>query len=128
MRKLFKVSTKVAVFNRDKTKVLVIHMDKNNDYGLPGGHIDEGEDIEVAVRRELAEECGIDEIELAKTDFFLHSNGKLILAFVGQLNDHEELASQQSEQEGIPRWLTKDKFEALAIEPNYKRLVLDNWS
>lgn len=128
MRKLFKVSTKAAVFNRDKTKVLVIHMDMNNDYGLPGGHIDEGEDIEEALRRELAEECGIDEIELAKTDFFLHSNGKLILAFVGQLNDHGELVSQQNEQEGVPRWLTKDKFEALAIEPNYKRLVLDNWS
>lgn len=25
--------------------MLVIHMDKINDYGLPGGHVDEGEDI-----------------------------------------------------------------------------------
>jgi len=49
MKTLFKVSTKAAIFNQDKSKVLVIHMDKINDYGLPGGHIDEGEDIEQAL-------------------------------------------------------------------------------
>lgn len=127
MRKLFKVSTKAAVFNRDRTKVLVIHMDKINDYGLPGGHIDENEDIEASLRRELVEECGIKEVELKKADFFLHSNGKLILAFTGRLVGSEQLISRQGELEGVPRWLTKDEFKAIPIEPNYKSFVLNNW-
>lgn len=126
MRKLFKVSTKVALFNTED-KVLVIHMDKINDYGLPGGHIDEGEDIETALKRELLEECGIEEVELKKNDFFLHTNGKLILAFTGRLTDMEQPVSQQNELEGIPKWLTKEEFKTISIEPNYKSFVLSNW-
>lgn len=126
MRKLFKVSTKVALFNTEG-KVLVIHMDKSNDYGLPGGHIDEGEDIETALRRELLEECGIKEAELRRVDFFLHTNGKLILAFTGKLPSNEQLISRQDELEGIPKWLGKDEFSTIPIEPHYKSFVLDNW-
>jgi len=128
MRKLFKVSTKAAIFSHDKTKVLVVHMSQVNDYGLPGGHIDEDEAIEQAMRRELAEECGIADINLRQAGFFMHSNGKLILAFVGQLAHAGKLQSQQGEQEGIPTWLTRDEFEVIDIEPNYKALVLENWN
>lgn len=124
---MFKVATKAVIFNHDKTEVLVIYMDKIKDYGLPGGHIEENESINDAIKRELAEECGITSIKLKKIDFFMHSNGKIILAFLGQLNNKEKLVSQQNEEEGIPTWLTKDVFEKISIEPNYKNLVLENW-
>lgn len=127
MRKRFNVSTKAALFNHDKTKVVVIHMDGNDEYGLPGGHVDEDETIEAALRRELAEECGVTDVALNKSDFFMHSNGKIILAFVGRLAGRRELVSQQNEQEGIPRWVTKDEFERLSIEPSYRAFVLSNW-
>lgn len=127
MRELFRVSTKAAIFNADHTKVLVIHMTRIDDYGLPGGHIDKNEEIEEALRRELAEECGITEVKLTKADFFKHSDGKIILAFTGQLKDKGQLISQQKEQEGKPVWLDRKAFEGLNIEPSYKNLVLENW-
>lgn len=127
MRELFRVSTKAAVFNADRTKVLVIYMSRINDYGLPGGHIDKGEGIEEALRRELAEECGITKLALKRTDFFRHSDGKIILAFTGQLNGQDHLVSQQNEQEGKPLWLDRATFEGLDIEPHYRKLVLENW-
>jgi len=126
MRQLFKVVTKAAVFNRDMSKVLVIYMDRNNDYGLPGGHIEEGEMIEEAMRRELLEECGVETELLKKTDFFTHSNGKIVLAFVATLK-HDDILSQQNNFEGIPKWLTREEFEKITIEPSYRTLVLDNW-
>lgn len=124
---MFKVATKAVIFNHNKTEVLVIYMDNIKDYGLPGGHIEENESINDAIKRELAEECGITSIELKKIDFFTHSNGKIILAFLGQLNNKKKLVSQQNEKEGIPIWLNKDAFEKISIEPNYKKLVLENW-
>ena len=126
MHKQFRVATKAALFNRDKSKVLVIHMDYNDDWGPPGGHVEEDETPDEAMTRELLEECGVSSDNLTHTDFFMHSQGKLILAYVGT-TDNEELASQQNDLEGKPKWLTKDEFETIAIEPGYRDLVLNNW-
>lgn len=64
---MFKVVTKAAIYSGDKSKVLVIYMDRNNDYGLPGGHIEEGENLDDAMRRELLEECGVTVRDLQKS-------------------------------------------------------------
>lgn len=31
-------------------------------------------------------------------------------------------------KEGIPKWLDRQEFENITIEPNYRKLVLDNWT
>ncbi len=126
MRKLFKVVTKAAIYNTDESKVLVIHMDRNRDYGLPGGHIDENEDIDIAMQRELYEECGIKVPRLQRTDFFFHSNGKIVLAYVGVSNS-DDIVSKQDNLEGIPKWLSMEEFKSINIEPSYRKLVLDHW-
>lgn len=41
-------------------KVYLIHMKTRGYYKLPGGGIDDGEEIEAALHRELLEECGTD--------------------------------------------------------------------
>jgi 8-oxo-dGTP pyrophosphatase MutT (NUDIX family) len=126
MKKLFKVSTKIALFDQSKEHVLVIYMDWDNDWGLPGGHVDEGETPQEAICRELMEECGIKADVIQKSDFFMHSNGKLILAYVGTTSN-TVLKSQQDNLEGMPKWLTRDEFEVVKIEPGYRELVLNNW-
>ncbi len=68
MHHSFKVVTKAAMFNRDKSKVLVIDMNQqDNEYGLPGGHIEEGELINEAMNRELFEECGVEAESMEKS-------------------------------------------------------------
>ncbi len=127
MHHQFPVSVKAALFNSDRSKVLVIHIDQAGGWGLPGGHIDAGETPEQAIARELQEECGILPGRLKRTDFFLHNDGKVILAYKGVV-DNEDVRSQQNDLEGEPKWLSKTDFESIDIEPNYRKLVLDNWS
>lgn len=127
MRNEFKVVTKAAIFNSDRSKVLVIHMDQNNGYGLPGGHIEENEDIDDTMQRELNEECGITVKNLHKVSFFFHSNGKVVLAYTGT-SESDHLVSMQDNLEGIPKWLAYEEFGSINIEPNYRKLVLEHWT
>ncbi len=131
MKRQFRVTAKAALFNHDKSKICVIHMDYHNDWGLPGGHIEENETPDETMARELLEECGVSSSNLKHADFFMHSQGKLILAYVGTADSEALLPQQNNSQgeplEGKPKWLTEDEFMSIKIEPGYRGLVLQNW-
>lgn len=115
MHVTFPVSVKAAIYDTSGERILVIHMDRRDAYGLPGGHIDEGEALDDAMRRELMEECGIVPHQLAHADFFTHSEGKITaLAYTGRVRD-DTLASRQNNLEGIPNWLTWSEFIVIDI-------------
>ena len=126
MRLLFPVSTKAAIYSEDASHVLVIYADKNKSWGLPGGHIEAGETPDQAIERELMEECGLAIPHLQRRDFFLHSKGKIILAYTG-VTPSRTLQSTQHNCEGTPTWVTRAEFATLIIEPHYKELVLAAW-
>lgn len=75
MRKQFRISTKAAIFNTSRSKVVAIHLDEVGARGLPGGHMEEDETPEVAIARELLEECGLTCKNLQRKDFFMYSDG-----------------------------------------------------
>lgn len=52
---MYRVSVK-AVIRNDKNEVLVVR-EGNDDWSLPGGGIDHGEDMQTALKRELYEEA-----------------------------------------------------------------------
>lgn len=124
-RTKFRVSTKAAIYNA-LGEVLVIDIPQIQAYGLPGGHIDDGEQPDDAMVRELWEECGLREVELHHKDFFMHADGKIVLAYTGRVV-LPELDSQQNNLEGIPRWLPRHVFKTVAIDPAYREFVLANW-
>lgn len=49
-----------AVMLDQNTKVYLVHMKTRGYYKLPGGGIDDGEETDAALHRELMEECGTD--------------------------------------------------------------------
>lgn len=53
-----------AVVVDELSRIAVMHVTKMNYYKLPGGGIDDGESVEVALRRELKEEAGLTNIEI----------------------------------------------------------------
>ena len=56
---LFQIGIK-AIIRNDENQILLL---KNKDYwDIPGGRIDQGEDIEAALLRELNEEIGVNHI------------------------------------------------------------------
>lgn len=126
MHTTFPISVKAAIYDSTNEHILVIHMDRRDAYGLPGGHVDEGEALDDAMRRELMEECGIVPDQLAHADFFIHSEGKIVLAYTGRVVDNT-LESQQNNLEGIPKWLTRTEFVATNVEQCYRDFVVANW-
>lgn len=127
MREMFRVVAKAAIYNRDKSKIIVIYMNRNNDYGLPGGHIEADETIDDCMAREIYEECGIRVSNLQRKTFFKHENGKIVLAYVGSVDD-ETLRSNQDNLEGEPIWLNMAEFSKITIDPGYRELVLTGFS
>ncbi len=127
MHHQFPVSTKAVLFNNDRSRVLLIHIDEaKGDWGLPGGHMQSGETPDQAIRREIFEECGVEPSDLRRVDFFLHSAGKVILGYIGTV-DSKNIILQQDSFEGKPVWVSKSEFESIDIEPGYRQLILDNW-
>lgn len=125
-----KVSAKAAIYSPDHNSVLVMQFPAPNDhddiYGLPGGHVDAGEDPDGALARELVEELGITIGQMKRSDFFLHRNGKIVLAYVGVApRDLVMTASRPEFEVGV--WKTKAEFERVDIDPAYKKFVLENW-
>lgn len=47
----------VRIHNEEK-QIYIIHRARHDDWSLPKGHIDEGEDVKTAALREIAEETG----------------------------------------------------------------------
>jgi ADP-ribose pyrophosphatase YjhB (NUDIX family) len=45
-----------------ENKLLVVAIGNHGFYALPGGHVDWGEDIQIALKRELVEELGIEPV------------------------------------------------------------------
>lgn len=72
-----------AVLFDDTSRVALMHVVSDNYYKLPGGGIDEGEDIHTGLKRELLEEVGAKSID--------------ILGEIGQIDVYFEELKMKSE-------------------------------
>lgn len=94
-------------------------------YGLPGGHLEAGEDPDEAIRRELKEETGIEGIKLTRRDFWAHEDGKIVLGYTGKLETVVPLSS--SEPGSVTEWrpLSDIANEVINVG-SYKEFILSN--
>ena len=105
-----------------KERVLVVNQ-KGTSWSLPKGHIDEGEDVVTAARREIYEESGITDLELVREfdsyqRYRIDSAGgedkselKTIFMFLFKTN--EESLKPVDPHNPEARWVVKDKVADL---------------
>ena len=108
-REVFRVSCKIAFFSPDRASVLLIEQQPGT-YGLPGGHLEQGEAPDEGILREIQEELGIQyDGPLIHSDFWTHANGKIVLGFTGLLNQATEFTIDPQEVTST-RWVTIEQL------------------
>ncbi len=95
----FQYRVSALIYNKDKTKILLFYGDNNDFYMLPGGKVHELEKSNDAIKREITEELGIDNL-----DFKLIGISEEIGIFKG-LDVHQITLTYESIYDGY----TKEK-------------------
>ncbi|HYF10576.1 MAG TPA: NUDIX domain-containing protein [Candidatus Paceibacterota bacterium] len=102
-----------VVFDTDG-KVALFHATKKHYHKLPGGGVEEGEDIETALRRELSEEIGcevkeireIGVIEEYRNKFRMHQLSYCFLAEVSGEKGEPHLEQGEIDEGFVTEWLS----------------------
>lgn len=112
-----------AVVLDNENRIGLLHVSSKNYYKLPGGGIEEGEDIKIALDRECEEELGV-QIEVLKeigsiieyrAQFKLHQTSYCFLA-------------KTSSDKNVPNFTDEEKssgFKIVWVEPNEALQLLD---
>jgi nucleoside triphosphatase len=119
------------IFNQAGKVFLMLSHKWHDQYVVPGGHIELGETMQDALRREIMEETGLSirEIEFASLQEFVfdeafHKKGQhfIFIDFVCQTDAGEdEVVLNEEAQEYV--WVSVDEALALPIEPYTRRLI-----
>jgi len=127
----FFISNKIAIFSHDLKKVMIMTYPPRGIFGLPGGHLDPGEEPEVAMERELEEELGVTLTDIKKKDFFIRSFGDdgdetVILAYTAIAPEGFETHPTNYEKEH-DLWAMPEEVPGFNMAESYKKFILENW-
>ena len=119
------------VFNPAGKLLLMKSHKWHNQYVVPGGHIELGETMEAALRREISEETALSvrDIEFVSLQEFIfdqafHEEGRhfIFIDFMCQTDAGEDdVVLNDEAQEYV--WVSVDEALALPIEPYTRRLL-----
>ena len=120
-------------------EVLVVKMENNSFYCLPGGHVKLGEDTKSAVIREIKEETGYDsqinKLVAITENFFVRSNGKKVheLSFYYLLNINDKEIINDKEYEIIDeeikhhfKWTQLNELKNIDFKPQELKEKISN--
>jgi nucleoside triphosphatase len=120
-----------ALILNEQNRALFVKSNKWRDmYAIPGGHIELGETMEQALRREIEEETGltIHSIEFASLQEFVYDEAFheqrhfIFIDFVCRTDAGEDTVVLNEEGQGYT-WVPLDEALGLPLEPYTRRLI-----
>ena len=129
MKQQYPEPTVGALILDRKDRVLLVKQDKwRGKYVIPGGHIELGETMEDALRREIREETGLDihDIQFAVLQEFIfddayHKRGHFIFIDFVCRTDSEDVVLNDESQEYV--WVSLEEAVELPIDAYTRRLI-----
>ena len=113
----------------DDGRVVVVHRPRHDDWTLPKGKLDEGEDWEAAALREVEEETGLRcalEDELPVVDYEVGGRPKRVRWW--RMRVLEDLGDEARDDEVDElRWVTREEAERLLSYPSDYRTLSAAW-
>lgn len=116
------VTVDIVLWNTNRTEILLIK--RKNDpfkdcWALPGGFVDENEDLELAAKRELKEETNVDVQDLLQIGAFgkpgRDPRGHMVsVAYSAVLNCLQEIKALDDAKE--VKWFTINELPKLAFD------------
>lgn len=111
-------------------KLLVVKRNKNSKflpsyYELPGGKIEDGEELHEALKREILEELNVNvEVLNPFHAFTYHFNGLYMIeiAYFIRLDDNIKNLKLSDEHEDF-KWVSKDEIDNYKISDNEKEAI-----
>ena len=122
-----RVSAKIILYNPERTQVVLAEYVKGR-FGLPGGHLEEGETPEEAIFREIKEELGfaLDITTVTRKDFWRSADGRIILGFMSTMPNDQKIVVDTNEIYDA-RWVKlSDIIDGSIVVDTYKELILGN--
>lgn len=122
------VSTKLALYSHDLSSVLIMRYPIRGRNGLPGGHVEQKENPDETLKRELIEELSLIVNDAKRADFFLRegSKGPIILAYTAIASKDVEIVPTNPRFE-YADWVKKEEIKNIVMPPEYQRFLLENW-
>lgn len=125
VKPLFLVGVKVIIENTEG-KILVLNRSEKTGSGwsLPGGGLDEGEDVMTAVIREVSEETTIiisnPQVFSVKTHIKEKENSAIVLGFVAKYKEGEVHLNWEHTEFN---WITPEEALSLELTPDAKYFI-----
>lgn len=105
-------------------RVAVVHRPRHDDWSLPKGKLDDGEDWEAAALREVEEECNLRCAlgdELPPSDYVVGGRAKRVRWW--RMTVVEDLGFEPDDEVDELRWLTPGEAGALLTYPADRALL-----
>lgn len=115
--KKFHLAAKAVIINRNKILLVESPKSHENRFGLPGGQIDEGEEILNTLKREVKEELGIRKITVGELIGIVQKNDEInkdfgLMFIVFRVKANVSKIKISKEHIGF-RWIDKKEFNML---------------
>ena len=119
---LYRVATKAFIIQDNK--LLMVKEIPEGWWGFPGGGVDYGEQLEIALARELEEELGVDSRYINAEQGIAHMTIGTVVDSIPRMNIFYKVSIPtdklaKTDQVSEWQWFTKEEFLELNVSPSY---------